>query len=103
MTAISTNTPTGARRISQPIDDHRHLVHAVEESDDRHRARFAVATVAAAAKMHTAMISGSRSPDAAAAIGFCGTMSTSVCTNVGGGVDVAADVAALPSSASRSA
>ena len=32
---MSANTPYGASRISQPDDDHRHLVHALEESHDR--------------------------------------------------------------------
>ena len=44
------------------------------------------ATVAAAPKMHTAMISGSKSVAAAAANGFCGTILSSVSTNVSGSV-----------------
>ena len=59
--AMSTNTPI-RREAHQPADDdHRHLVHALEESHDRLVAARRSTTVAAAPKMHTAMISGSRS------------------------------------------
>ena len=60
--AMSTNT-RDRREPHQPADDdHRDLVHAVEESHDGAPPLVARCTVAAAAKMQTAMISGSRSP-----------------------------------------
>ena len=77
--------------MSQPITTMQSSFSAVKNARSD-RLPSGEITVAAAPKMHTAMMSGSRSVCAAEANGFCGTMASSVSASVG----VAGAVSAAP-------
>ena len=71
------------RQTHQPLDHgQRHVVHRLG-SDTSGRRFSSLSVVAAAPKTMTVKITARRSPCAAAAIGFCGTIATIVWTNVG--------------------
>lgn len=77
--AIKMNTAIGASFMSQPITIIESSLTPAKKSMTGRRL-FSSATVAAAAKMMTAMIKGKRSPPpcAADANGFCGIMPISI-------------------------